>query len=632
MLRVTAGILAAFFASLSFAQDDAVVVTATRFPDSKRDLPVGVTVIQADDLQKSATSNLAEVLAQFGLVQIRDNTGSPNQQVDLRGFGITGDQNTLILVDGIRLSENELSSAQLSAIPLEAIERIEIVRGGGAVLYGGGASGGTINILTRRAEAGKTSSYAGGRAGGFGTREMRAGYRRMGESLGISLDVSHEDSEGYRRNNRFRQANFAGLLEARSGPGRAYVRMALGWQDLALPGALTEAQIAADPRQAGAFLGSADRDDASFTLGGSWRAGRNEWAADLAYRSKDAPARFPGFSVDTRVNVWSFLPRGRIKFDAIGREHDVTIGVDLDSADLDSLNTFGRRTGAQTTRAAYALANLWVGDRTRVVLGARLQLSEVELSPSSADHRLRAFEAALRRRLAGGWSAYGKLASNFRLANFDEICFACVSALLKPQTARAAEIGLEYEARGLRLRGAAFETRLENEIYFSPLVFDNINLSPTRRRGLELETAWRASPAVELRGALSLIEAKFRSGTYGGTDVSGRDVPLVPEVTATAGASWTINDRRRLNVNARFVGRQRYDNDQANTFSRRMPAYALVDAKLEQRAGRATFAFEVKNLFDKEYYSYGIWNGATSFSAYPAARRAAFLSLAYRLD
>ena len=207
-----------------------------------------------------------------------------------------------------------------------------------------------------------------------------------------------------------------------------------------------------------------------------------------------------------------------------------------------------------------------------------------------------------------------------------------MSALLKPQTARAAEIGLEYEARGLRLRGAAFETRLENEIYFSPLVFDNINLSPTRRRGLELETAWRASPAVELRGALSLIEAKFRSGTYGGTDVSGRDVPLVPEVTATAGASWTINDRRRLNVNARFVGRQRYDNDQANTFSRRMPAYALVDAKLEQRAGRATFAFEVKNLFDKEYYSYGIWNGATSFSAYPAARRAAFLSLAYRLD
>src|SRR6185503_15589500 len=142
MLRLAAGFLAGFAAFSCLAQDDALVITATRFPDSKRDLPVGVTVIERDDLQKSATSNLSEILAQFGLLHIRDNTGTPNQQLDLRGFGITGDQNVVVLVDGVRLSENELSSAQLNTVPLESIERIEIVRGGGAVLYGAGASGG----------------------------------------------------------------------------------------------------------------------------------------------------------------------------------------------------------------------------------------------------------------------------------------------------------------------------------------------------------------------------------------------------------------------------------------------------------------------------------------------------------
>ena len=146
MRHATAGILAGLCVSVCFAQDDAVVITATRFQDSKRDLPVGVTVITADDLRKSASSSLPEILAQFGLIHIRDNTGTPNQQVDLRGFGITGDQNTLVLVDGLRISENELTSAQLNAIALESIERIEIVRGSGAVLYGGGATGGTINI------------------------------------------------------------------------------------------------------------------------------------------------------------------------------------------------------------------------------------------------------------------------------------------------------------------------------------------------------------------------------------------------------------------------------------------------------------------------------------------------------
>src|SRR5712692_6498983 len=142
MRHASAGFLAgcfiSCFISVSFAQEDAVVITATRFQDSKRDLPVGITLITADDIRKSASSSLGDILAQYGLLQIRDLAGTQNPQLDLRGFGITGDQNTLVLLDGLRLTEADLESAQLSAIPLESIERIEIVRGGGAVLYGAG--------------------------------------------------------------------------------------------------------------------------------------------------------------------------------------------------------------------------------------------------------------------------------------------------------------------------------------------------------------------------------------------------------------------------------------------------------------------------------------------------------------
>src|SRR5687767_6481514 len=110
MLRLIAGFLAGVITCSAFAQDDAVVVTATRFADSKRDLPVGITVITADDIRRSASSNLGDILAQFGLLQIRDLAGTQNQQLDLRGYGITGDQNTLVLLDGLRISENELES------------------------------------------------------------------------------------------------------------------------------------------------------------------------------------------------------------------------------------------------------------------------------------------------------------------------------------------------------------------------------------------------------------------------------------------------------------------------------------------------------------------------------------------
>src|SRR5690348_3699 len=171
MVRLLSGFLTGLCFSLAFAQDDAVVITATRFPDSKRELPVGVTVISADDIRKSASSNLGEILAQFGLLNIRDLQGTQNPQVDLRGFGVTGDQNTLVLLDGVRISENELVPAQLSGIPIDAIERIEIVRGGGAVQYGGGATGGTINIITRRGRPGDGRARVLARAGGYGTAE-----------------------------------------------------------------------------------------------------------------------------------------------------------------------------------------------------------------------------------------------------------------------------------------------------------------------------------------------------------------------------------------------------------------------------------------------------------------------------
>jgi iron complex outermembrane receptor protein len=116
-------------------------------------------------------------------------------------------------------------------------------------------------------------------------------------------------------------------------------------------------------------------------------------------------------------------------------------------------------------------------------------------------------------------------------------------------------------------------------------------------------------------------------------DVSGKTVPLVPEVLATAGVSWTYAPRSRINFNVRHVGKQRFDNDQANTFPREMPAYTLADAKLEHALGRRwQLALEVRNLFDKRYFSYATATGPDSFSALPAPGRAAYASVAWRLD
>src|SRR6185295_12109476 len=87
------------------SQAPAVVVTATRFGDPAERFPIGVQVITEEDIRRSTATTVPELLRTLAGVRTRDLSGSPNLQVDMRGFGIFGDQNSLVLLDGQRISE-----------------------------------------------------------------------------------------------------------------------------------------------------------------------------------------------------------------------------------------------------------------------------------------------------------------------------------------------------------------------------------------------------------------------------------------------------------------------------------------------------------------------------------------------
>ena len=125
-------------------------------------------------------------------------------------------------------------------------------------------------------------------------------------------------------------------------------------------------------------------------------------------------------------------------------------------------------------------------------------------------------------------------------------------------------------------------------------------------------------------------EATFREGIYGGVDVDGNDVPLVPKDRIGLNLGWQATAATRLTLNANYIGSQRYDNDQANRF-REMPSYTVADIKLNHEIGAWRLAAGINNLFDKAYYSYGVVNGTfTSFNAYPEDRRNGYVSAEYR--
>jgi iron complex outermembrane receptor protein len=228
---------------------------------------------------------------------------------------------------------------------------------------------------------------------------------------------------------------------------------------------------------------------------------------------------------------------------------------------------------------------------------------------------------------------YGKLGTSFRVANVDENGFTLTGNLLKAQTAHHREAGVEYRPRGAKLRANIYQIDLDNEIYFSPIVVAsgaNTNLSPTRRSGAELSGQWSVTPTFDLAGSFAYQVARFRTGVYGGVDVSGKDVPLVPKQLASLRLFWRFADKTRFSAAGNYVGRQRYDNDQDNSFPRVMPAYALFDIKLTQEWGDWQYSAAINNLFDKKYFNYGLVDifvqCGTPTCVYPQAGRAFFVS------
>jgi len=231
---------APFITAPAFAETktelDTLVVTATRL-DKLLSLPANITVITADDIKNSPSRTLPELLAQ----EVGVNTTSlfshgSRASVGLRGFGETSTQNTLILLDGRRLNDNDLSSVNFSAIPFENIERIEIVRGSGGVLYGDGATGGTINIITKDPRETKTYSKFSATGGSYNHREANALMSYSDENFGITANINSSENDGYRDHNTFEQDSGQIDLRVPVANGEVYAKLGAFRQEIEFPG------------------------------------------------------------------------------------------------------------------------------------------------------------------------------------------------------------------------------------------------------------------------------------------------------------------------------------------------------------------------------------------------------------
>ncbi|MBW2742490.1 MAG: TonB-dependent receptor, partial [Deltaproteobacteria bacterium] len=180
-----------------------VVVTATKTKEKRKDIPNAVIIMDEMDIQESPANSLGELLANELGIDWRTygNYGGAAQEIHIRGMG--GDA-TQIFVNGVSVNSPSLGVADVAKIPLNSIERIEVVKGSGSLLYGSGAMGGTVNIITKRPKRDKMDLKASAGYGSQNTYQLSVeqGMFLFGD-FGYYLTAKRHETDGFRDNSDF---------------------------------------------------------------------------------------------------------------------------------------------------------------------------------------------------------------------------------------------------------------------------------------------------------------------------------------------------------------------------------------------------------------------------------------------
>jgi outer membrane receptor protein involved in Fe transport len=673
-LLVFAGALGAFCVSApAWGQETAstpgaIVVTATRSARSITDVPASVSVVVSAQIEGTPGKTLDDVLRRVPSVDLP--LASSYQvhptalNVSMRGLGGI---RALVLLDGVTLNDPFFGYIQWSQVPLETVDRVEVVRGGGATLWGNYAMGGVINVLTRPINRTELVAEAG--AGTYGTYRADGHAAFAGRGFGIGLDAGINHTDGY----------VQPILEDR---GPVTVPTSFTAHSVALSGNVditptlsARARISYFDNDQNLFSRRSTNHQRTWRYTGSltqqlgpkgslsltlfhdnsrfvtFNTGAPEGADPTQVEFVENVHRTPEKDLGASL-VW------RQGFSGILRE--LSAGLDYhgirgtDTADIFDESGTQIRTdigsGRQRFIGGFAQADLQLTPRLDALLSVRYQdfynYNGIDLTPgglganvpnrhdSDIDPRL-----SLRYDLGNGFALRAAAYRAFRAPTLDNLYRAFAipggifygNASLKPETLEGAEAGVDFNKGPIRFQATAFTNRIKDLLTNRSLAFDElppgfffgsrgINAGRARSRGAEAELDLRASS--HLTGTLAYTYADSVV-TDNPEDLASVGVQQagIPRHRISASLDWTGPRGIRISPRLRYVSRT---NGDADGLLRTDPHF-IVDLAASTPLIRQVEGFvQIENLFDRHYvgtndgYSAPLYG--TPFTAFAGVR------------
>jgi iron complex outermembrane receptor protein len=641
---------------------DVTVLEVTRTKDSNMDVTRSISVIDQEDIRNSTARYVPDLLqSRAGVVVSKTEDNPKGMSVDIRGFGEAGKSNVLVLVDGRRTNQIDLSGTDWSAIPIEIVERIEIIRGPSAVLYGDNASGGVINIVTKKAKEGIHAKA-----------ETEIGlhkYKRNGGTVSAENDWAsgffhYENTQdgGWRTNTDYWANDWFGKLGVGPFYGAGLELTAGNHHDrYGMPGALFMSEIEQLGR--GGSTHSQDRgwtDETFFTADPKWNfelgedrfelSGFNTFRRRQSKGSSPYPASVWSAAGDWEtihhIDSYEFQPKAQWTRQLTDwMTSKMTGGIDFFSAG-DNIRSGNRAPGQDKVEinkkslGVYALENLSFWDKLLMNFGFRgswtnyrFDQQAVLTNLDTASMRDAAFD------FGGGFHynerslAYIDVSRSFRTPTTEE-CYqntyiswsgpvaGGLNAGLKQQQEMNYEIGARDNTfKPLSVSMDMFLADIKDELYYDPITFANSNYSSrTRRYGFEMESSLKLFEKrwFNIAPFLNLTTQKpyFKGGDY-----ANKIIPFVPSFKCSTGFVVAPVKGLTLSTELNHIGYSFAISDPTNDAAK-VKAYTTVDMKVRYTWRWATAWASLTNLFDERYSQYaGYSSGKNQVGYYPAQGR-----------
>jgi len=560
-----------------------VFLSLTRSDLPISDAPTNVDVIKAGEIDRTTAKTAADAIEGMPGVMIRRSGSLGSAELAaLRGFS---SKQVLVVIDDVAQQPDLTGTVDLSRIPLDNVDRIELVRGGASAVYGPNAEGGVIHIITKQPST-KVDAKLVTEAGSFGTYHNLLSAAMVQGPLRLQATASHDSSRGFQQNSQYKNSQVTGLAAYDAGQaGRISYQGSTAQGRLGLP--------SGTPVPIDRWNGSAERQANALTTWQSETDSSNRLQYENRFHGLEITARVANNVVRREVFEFGFITRirteGRNASAKIENRDIGALGYDYHQRRLNS-NIYGdHRADAW---GAFAQSYLLSGDRVRLTPGLRYDRDNQYGATWSPRIQLVA-------KLNDACKLSASANRSFQAPTFADLFDPFVppayqNAGLRPEKTWSYDAGVAVRpGGGLEFSATGYRTDTQDRIALDPnRGFAAFNLDSAYTRGVEFAASHRAGYLFQSAN-WTYLDAK---GKKDGSDF--QTLAFSPRHAINYKVDLRLPLQTGLTLAGRFVDEQWTRLDQAGM---RIPGHFVANIKVIKKIGWVELFAACDNLLDRRY-------------------------------